>query len=297
MQSTTTTQRLTSLGINLFFIVVTLAIVLPMALIVMVSLSSERSIIEHGYQFWPQQWSLEAYRYIFDAPGILLRAYGVTILVCVAGTFGGLMITSSIAYVISRRDYRYAGATTFYVFFTMLFSGGLVPFYILMTQYLHLKDSLLALIIPGLLSPFYVMVMKGFLMKIPHEIVESARIDGASEWRTYVSIILPLAKPALATIGLFISFGYWNEWFNAMLFIDNNRLVPLQLLLVRILNTIDFLAVNQEFVGSLGIDMTAFPSLSIRMAMAIVVAGPIMFVFPFFQRYFVKGLTVGALKG
>lgn len=283
--------------LNLLFIVLSIVVVLPFLLVVAVSLTDEKTITKNGYQFIPESISLDAYRYLLDAPDILLRAYGVTITVTVIGALTGLLLTAMTAYVISRPDYRYNRITTFYVFFTMLFSGGLVPSYILMTQYLHLKDSLLALILPVLLSPFNIMVMKGFMSKIPLEIIESAKIDGARELRIFFRIILPLSTPALATLGLLISFTYWNEWFNGMLYIDDPSKVPLQLLLVRTLNSIEFLTSNSEFTQQLGIDLASFPNNSARMAIAVLAGGPMLVIFPFFQRFFVKGLTVGSLKG
>lgn len=289
--------ELPKLLIHLLFILLSLAVVLPFLLVVAVSLTDEASLTRNGYQFLPESFSLEAYRYLLDAPDILLRAYGVTITVTLIGALAGLLLTAMTAYVISRPDYRYNRATTFYVFFTMLFSGGLVPSYILITQYLHLKDSLLALILPVLLSPFNIMVMKGFMSKIPLEIVESAKIDGARELRIFFRIILPLSTPALATLGLLISFTYWNEWFNAMLYIDDPNKVPLQLLLVRTLGSIEFITSNSEFAQQLGVDLSSFPNNSARMAIAVLAGGPMLIIFPFFQRFFVKGLTVGSLKG
>ncbi|MCH1639419.1 carbohydrate ABC transporter permease [Paenibacillus timonensis] len=289
--------EISKIWLNLLFIVLSIVVVLPFLLVVAVSLTDEKTITKNGYQFIPESFSLDAYRYLLDAPDILLRAYGVTITVTVIGALTGLLLTAMTAYVISRPDYRYNRITTFYVFFTMLFSGGLVPSYILMTQYLHLKDSLLALILPVLLSPFNIMVMKGFMSKIPLEIIESAKIDGARELRIFFRIILPLSTPALATLGLLISFTYWNEWFNGMLYIDDPSKVPLQLLLVRTLNSIEFLTSNSEFTQQLGIDLASFPNNSARMAIAVLAGGPMLVIFPFFQRFFVKGLTVGSLKG
>ncbi|MBO9607662.1 MAG: carbohydrate ABC transporter permease [Paenibacillaceae bacterium] len=284
-------------AINLWFVLVSLAMIVPFWLVVAVSFTSEKSVLAHGYRLLPDRISLDAYRYLFASPAILLHAYGITILITVIGTAGGLLLTAMTAYGISRRDYRYNRITVFYVFFTMLFSGGLVPFYMLITQVLHLKDTLFALILPGLLSPFYIMLLRSFLLKLPMEIVESAKIDGAREWRIFFTIVLPLAKPALATLALFISFGYWNEWFNALLFIDDQRLVPLQLLLVRILNTIEYLTSNSQFTNGLNIDMSSFPNHGARMALAVLAGGPMIVVFPFFQKFFVRGLTVGSLKG
>ncbi|MCR2806428.1 carbohydrate ABC transporter permease [Paenibacillus soyae] len=283
--------------INVFMTVLCLLIALPFVLVVIISLTSENSLVQNGYQFIPEEWSLEAYRIVFEKPDPLVRGYLVTAFITVVGTVASLLLTAMTAYPISRMDFRYNRPITFYIFFTMLFNGGLVPFYILMTQYLDLKNSLLALIIPGLLSPFNIMIMKGFLDKIGKEIIESAKVDGAKELRIFFSIILPLSTPALATLGLFISFGYWNEWYNALLFMDNDKYIPLQLLLVRILSQIEFLANSPLAEVADKLAYANFPTLSVRMAMAILAGGPMLVIFPFFQKYFVKGITVGSLKG
>ncbi|OUS73704.1 sugar ABC transporter permease [Paenibacillus sp. MY03] len=283
--------------INLFLMILCLMVALPFVLVVVISLTSENSLVQNGYQFIPKEWSLEAYRITFAQPDPLIRGYLVTIMITVIGTVTSLLLTAMTAYPISRRDFRYNRPITFYIFFTMLFNGGLIPFYILMTQYLHLKNSLMALIIPALLSPFNIMIMKGFLDKIGKEIIESAKVDGAREIRIFFTIILPLSTPALATLGLFISFGYWNEWYNALLFIDNDRFVPLQLLLVRILTQIEFLANSPLAQVADKLAFANFPTMSVRMAMAILAGGPMLVIFPFFQKYFVKGITVGSLKG
>lgn len=281
-------------AVHVIYLLVSAAVLIPFLLVVSISLSDEKSLALNGYRLWPEQFSTLAYRVMFDTPGPLLRAYGVTALVTVVGTLCGLLLTAMTAYTISRRDYRYGRPFTFYIFFTMLFQGGLVPFYILVTQWLHLKNSLLALILPLMINPFFVMIMKGFLSKLPHEIIESVKIDGASEGRIFLRIVLPLSTPALVTVGLMLSFGYWNDWWHGLLFIDDQKLVPLQLLLYRNMNTIDFLKSSplmQQIV-----DTSSLPGVSARMAMAVLAAGPMMIVFPFFQRYFVGGLTVGALK-
>lgn len=271
------------------------AMVIPLLLVIAVSFSQEDAVVRHGYRLIPEHLSLEGYRAVFHNPGILLDAYGITLTVTLAGTLAGLLFTAMAAYVMSRREYRYRKATMFFIVFTMLFNGGLVPFYILIVKYLHLKNTLWVLIIPYLINPFYVMIMKGFLDRMPGEVIESAKIDGAGEYRTFFSIALPLATPALATVGLFISFIYWNDWWLGLLFIDKDSLVPLQLLLYRTMNTIEFYAVNSQHLSG-SIDTAKFPSLTTRMALAVLGAGPMLFVFPFFQRFFVKGLTVGSLK-
>lgn len=283
--------------INAFFIIVCALITLPFLLVIAVSVTSEDSLVQYGYRFIPHSVSFEAFRIVFKEPSIMLRGYGVTILITVIGTVIALFLTALTAYPISRRDFRYQRPITFYVFFTMLFSGGLVPFYIMMTQYFHLKNTLAALIIPLLLSPYNILIMKGFLDKISLEIIESAKMDGASEKRIFMQMILPLSTPALATLGLFIAFAYWNDWFTALLFIDNDKYVPLQLLLVRILSQIEFLANSPLAEAADKLQYANFPTLSVRMAMAILAGGPMLVIFPFFQKYFVRGITVGSLKG
>lgn len=275
--------------------VVTVIMVYPLLLVVSISLSQEDSVVKHGYRFIPQRFSLDGYAAVFKHPGVLLHAYSMTIIVTVLGTLAGLLLTAMIAYVISRREYRYRKTTTLFVVFTMLFNGGLVPFYILIVKYLHMKDTLWVLIIPYLINPFYVMIMKGFLDRMPAEVIESAKIDGAGEYRAFFTIVLPLSTPALATVGLFISFIYWNDWWLGLLFIDRDKLVPLQLLLYRTMNSIEFYAANSQHLSG-SVDVTKFPSLTTRMALAVLGAGPMLFIFPFFQRYFVRGLTVGSLK-
>ncbi|KRE51570.1 carbohydrate ABC transporter permease [Paenibacillus sp. Soil724D2] len=282
--------------INGFFIIVCLLIAVPFFLVIAVSVTSENSLLQNGYRFIPKELSLEAFRIVLKTPDLLLKGYGVTIGITVIGTILSLLLTAMTAYPISRRDFHYNRPLTFYIFFTMLFNGGIIPFYILMTQYLHLKNSLMALIIPLMLNPFNIMIMKGYLDKISIEIIESAKIDGSGELRIFFRIVLPLSTPALATLGLFISFAYWNDWFNALLFIDNEKYVPLQLLLVRILSQIEFLANSPLAEAASKLQFANFPTLSVRMAMAILAGGPMLIIFPFFQKYFVKGITVGSLK-
>lgn len=286
-----------SLLSHILFICITLAMIVPFVLVISISFTEETSIIEHGYQFIPLDFTAKAYRYIFEAPLVLVRAYGITIITTIIGTILSLLVTAMLGYVTSRRDFRYRTPASFFVFFTMLFNGGLVPSYILIKQYLHLDNTIWCLILPALVSPFYIMVMKGFLSKMPFEIIESAKIDGAREIRIFFTIVLPLSTPALATLGLFLSFGFWNSWFPALLYIDNEKLIPIQLLLVRMMQKLEFLTSNSDFISQFGVDTSKFPTLSARMAMAILAGGPMVCIFPFFQKYFVKGLTVGSLKG
>lgn len=237
-----------------------------------------------------------AYHFLLQSPKQLLTGYSVSIMVTVFGTALSLVLTAMLAYAISRKDFRGANTISFIIFFTLLFNGGLVPWYILIKKYLHLDNSLLALILPYVIAPWHVLLMRGFLSEIPLSLIESAKIDGAKEWRIFAQIVLPIAKPAMATVGLFIAFIYWNDWWLAMLYIDNEKLVPLQYMLYRIMNNIQYLSSHVK-PGTVNIDASQFPNESARMAIAILAAGPILIVFPFFQKYFVKGLTVGAVKG
>lgn len=282
--------------INLFLIVLSAAFIVPFLLIFTISLTDEQALLKEGYRLWPSDWSFLAYEMLFRDPIVLLKAYGVTITRTVVGTLAGLLFTTLLAYTISRKDFGYSRQITFFVFFTLLFHGGLVPSYILITQYLHLKDNFLVMILPAMLNPFLVMVMKGYLVKIPLEMIESAKIDGASEWRIFIRLVLPLSAPPLATVGLIISFYHWNDWWLPLLYVDSPNLVPLQLMLYRMMGNIEFVRNNIQMMGAIQVNLNDFPNLSLRMAMVVMAAGPMMFVFPFFQKYFVSGLTVGSLK-
>ncbi|WP_028558838.1 carbohydrate ABC transporter permease [Paenibacillus pinihumi] len=277
------------------FIILSLLIIFPLLYVISVSVSSDADIARYGYKLIPQNFSFQAYDYIFRTPKGLLQSYLITIIVTTAGTTLSLLLTSSIAYVMTRKDYRYSRLTTFFVFFTLLFNAGLVPSYIVATNVLHIQDTLWALILPYGVSAWFTMLMKGFMDGLPFEIIESAKIDGAGEWGIFARIILPLTKPALATIGLFYALAYWNDWWLAMLYIQNENLVPLQYYLQRIMTNIEFLTKNMQ--AGINVDMSAIPAESSRMAIAILAAGPMMFAFPFFQKYLIKGLTVGSIKG
>ncbi|MFC4778709.1 carbohydrate ABC transporter permease [Paenibacillus sp. GCM10023252] len=282
--------------INFIFILLSVSILLPFLIIISISLSDETSLLRYGYKLIPDQFSLDGYKLAFTNPEVLLQSYGVTTLVTVIGTLISLLLTAMLGYSISRPNYRYRRMTSFYVFFTMLFSGGLVPSYILITNVLQLTNTIWALILPLALSPFNVLLMSGFLKKVPYEIIESAKIDGASEWRIFFTIIIPLSTPALTTLGVFISFAYWNDYFQALLYIQDGRFVPLQLLLFRMINNILFLQSQIDYTSQM-IDLSRFPTLSTRMAMVILAVGPALCFFPFLQRFFIEGLTIGSLKG
>lgn len=268
---------------------------IPFVLVISGSLTSEDIIIKHGYGLWPRQFSTEAYALILARPGSIIRAYGVTVLVTFSGTAAGLFLTSMTAYVLYRKDFKYRNKFAFFFYFTTLFNGGLVPFYILMVRYLHLKNNLLSLIIPGLLGVFNLLIMRNFINgSVPDSLPESAKIDGAGDFRIFISIVFPLLKPALATIGLFIALQYWNDWVQAMLYMENEKLYPLQYLLYRMIANITYLS---RAVSEGGIDMPDLPQNSTKLAMTVVATGPIILLYPFVQKYFVQGITIGAVKG
>lgn len=271
--------------------VIGLACLLPMILVISISLSDEREVARQGYQLWPVGFTTFAYEYILQQPSQILRAYGVTILVTVSGTLAGLLLCAMLGYAISRKDYKFRGILSFYVFFTLLFNGGMVPFYILVTRYLGLKNNMLALILPYLVTAWYVLILRTSFAQLPGDLLDAARIDGAGEWRVFFQIVLPLSKPVLATIGLFFILRFWNDWFLALLFIDKDTLYPLQYLLYVLMQNINFLASNPQTTG------VPIPSQSARMAMAVLAFGPALFSFLLLQKYFVRGITIGGLKG
>lgn len=267
----------------------------PFILVISSSLTEESKIIEDGFQIIPTAFSLEAYGILFEYPQEMLKAYGVTITVTLLGTLFGLYLTSMTAYVLARKDFKWRSHFSFFFFFTTLFSGGLVPWYLLIVNYLDLKDTLIVLILPMLMNVFYIIVMKSFMSSIPEAIIESAKIDGAGDFQIYMRFVIPLSKPALATIGLFIALGYWNDWYNALLFISDADLMPLQYYLYRLLGNMD--GMRKAMMAAGAVVSSDIPTESLKMAMTIVATGPIMIAYPFIQRYFVQGLTIGAVKG
>lgn len=276
-------------------IILAILCIFPFILVVSSSFTEESKIVTDGYQFIPTAFSTEAYSILFKYPEQMIQAYLVTIAVTVTGTVLGLFLTSMTAYALSRRDFKWRNNFSFFFFFTTLFNGGLVPWYLLMVNYLDMKDTFAALIIPMMLNVFYIIVMKSFMGGIPDAIVESAKIDGAGDFKIYARLILPLSKPALATIGLFLALAYWNDWYNALLFISNEDLMPLQYYLYKMLGNMD--GMRKAMMGAGAVVTTSIPSESLKMAMTVVATGPILLAYPFVQRYFVQGLTIGAVKG
>ncbi|MEK4460592.1 MULTISPECIES: carbohydrate ABC transporter permease [Paenibacillus] len=280
---------------NIILTLLALASILPFLLLVVSSFADEATLTLSGYSFFPEKFSLDAYKYLFQQSSMLLRAYGITLLVTVVGTSVGLLMTSMLAYPLSRKDFSKRNAFTFIVFFTMLFNGGLVPSYLMWTSFFHIKNTIFALIIPNLLlNAFNVLLMKNYYSNnIPPELIEAAEMDGAGEYKVFFKIILPLSLPIMATVGLMIGIGYWNDWTNGLYYLTDQNLFSLQNVLNSILTNIQFLStsnVSQKVT-------TELPSTSVRMAIAVVGMLPILVLYPFFQRYFVKGITVGSVKG
>ena len=272
-----------------------LVILLPLLYIVASSFTSDAEIVENGYRLLPEHLNLDAYKQIFATAQTVLRAYGVTIFVTVVGTAMSLFLTTTVAYVVSRRDFPYRRFYGLFLLMPLLFNGGMVASYIVNSQLLHLNDKIWALILPYGVNVWYAFMMKGFLSNLPFELVESAQIDGAGEFRIFFQIILPLCKASLATIGLFYAFAFWNDWWLAMLYVTDLKLMPLQQLLQRIMNNAEFY--TSTLPAGITVAGGAIPLESLRMALAVIAVGPMLIVFPFFQKYFVKGVTVGSVKG
>lgn len=287
--------KLSNLFIHLTFEILALSCIVPLILVVVVSFSDRLSIVNRGYTLFPQAWSLDAYKYIFKSPELIAKSYMTTIFVTIVGTSIGLIFTAMIAYALSRKDYKLAGFISFLVFFSMLFNAGMIPNYIIFTKYYHLKDSYLILILPGLVSGWNIILMRTFFYDISTEVLESASIDGSSELRTFWQIAMPMSKPALGTIGLVMALGYWNDWARSLLYIDTDGKMMLQFLLYKILRNAEIMLGDQQIGTTVG--EYNIPTDTAKMAMAVIAAGPMMFVFPFFQKYFVRGLSSGAVKG
>lgn len=268
--------------------------IIPVLFIFSLSVTPETSLSEVGYRLIPKEITFDAYTYIIKNPAQILNSYKISIIVTVLGTVAGLMFTTGIAYAMSRKDFKLGKHITRFVMFAMLFHGGLIPTYIVVTQVLHLGNTLWVLILTMLVSPWNIFLMKSFLSSIPTELLEASFIDGATEYQTYFKVVLPLAKPGLATVGLLILFSYWNDWYQAMLYIDNMDLVPLQLLLYKIISNIQFVLQNSFYLASEG---GSFPTIAARMATCVIAIAPMLLAFPFFQKYLAKGLTLGSVKG
>jgi putative aldouronate transport system permease protein len=272
-----------------------LCCLIPFLLVLGTSFTKESEIALHGFNLWPRVFSTFAYKIVFENPDLIVGAYGVTIGITVVGTVVGLFLVAMTGYALQRPDFQQRNAISFFIYFTTLFSGGIVPFYLLVKQYLGLGDNYLSVLLPGLMSPFLIIMMKSFTKSIPHAITESAKIDGAGDFTIFLRLILPMATPALATIGLFIALGYWNEWYNAMLFLSADmKYRPLQLFLYGVITSADFI---RNSSAASNVPLRDMPLESMKMATAVVATGPVILFYPFVQRYFIQGITVGAVKG
>lgn len=294
-------QMYFSIPTERFFLVIlsifALTCIFPLVFVAIISLTDNDALTANGYSLIPEKWSLEAYRYIFSEGSQLLTSLMTTVVITVIGTVITVFMTGTYAYVLSRKSFEFKKFFTFFLFFTMLFSGGMVPSYLIMTKFLNLKNTIWALILPLAFSPYNVIILRTFFKKtIPESLIESAKLDGASEFRIFWKIVIPLAIPGVATIALFASLGYWNDWFNALLYIDNNKIIPLQYLLMKIQSSLDFMSNNTISLDQQQAIQRAMPQESMRMAMVVIATLPIAIVYPFFQKYFVQGLTIGGVK-
>lgn len=269
----------------------------PFLYVIVISFTDELSIIKNGFQLIPDSWNFDAYRYLWQMKDQLLQSYGVTIFITIVGTVISVMMIAFYAYAISRQQFAYRKFFTFFAFFTMLFGGGLVPSYIVITQFLGLKNTIWALILPLAMNVFYLIIMRTFFIRsVPESILESARIDGASELRIFFQIVFPLSLPGIATIALFSTLGYWNDWFQALLYIDVPNLVPLQSLLMKIEGNLEYMRLNSDVSSTQADLFNAIPADAAKMAMVVIATLPIAVAYPFFQKYFISGLTIGGVK-
>lgn len=288
----------TNIVFNIIFIILSLMCIVPVIFVFIISISSEASLAKFGYSFLPAELSDAAYIYLWKERVMILKALWISVVVTVGGTILGLGLTTSMGYVLSRKSYKLQNFYTWVIFIPMIFNGGLAASYVVNDKLLNLSDTLLALILPLAVSSFNIIICKTFFRTtIPDSVIESAKIDGATQLGIFNKIVLPISKPVIATIGLFLSFGYWNDWFLSSLYIRNKDLISLQALLNSMVKNIQFLASNPDGGVSIQQYLANMPKESVRMAIAIVIVVPIACAYPFFQRYFVTGLTIGAVKG
>ncbi len=294
-------SRQFQIGINAVLILITLMVVLPFLLVFISSITDENVLIRNGYSFFPEKISFYAYQYIIRQGDKILRAYGVTILATFLGTILNVAMSALMAYPLSVRTLPYRRGITFFIFFTMLFNGGLVPTYLMYVNYFHIKNTLWALVIPNLLlSANNVLMIRSYYMtSIPDALFEAAKIDGAGHLRIFLSLVLPLGKPILVTMGLFSGLAYWNDWTNGLYYLSGNagqKLYSIQNLLNQMITDIQYLA-SGKVAGNIGAEVAKLPATSIRMAIAFIAMLPLFIIYPFLQKYFAEGITLGAVKG
>lgn len=288
----------TNIVFNIILAILAAICIIPFIFVLIISFTDEQSLVMNGYRFIPEKLSIHAYQYILSSGAKILKSYGVTITVTVLGTIIGLLLTGTYAYALSRKTFAYRKFFTKLIAIPMLFSGGMVASYLVISQFLGLRNSIWVLILPIALNSFNIIVLRTFFTtSIPDAVVESAKIDGASEWRLFFQIVIPMALPGIATIGLFLTLGYWNDWFNAMLYMDGDAIIPLQYLLIKIETNLEFIVNNTSQLGVSGLAVAqSMPKETIKMAIVVISTVPIIFAYPFFQQYFVNGLTIGAVK-
>lgn len=276
----------------IFFAVVC---IYPLLLVLGVSFSDNTDVIRHGFKVIPEHFTTDTYLYLFARQGAhILESYGVTILTTVVGTLGAMLVTSMIAFAVSVKSLRYRNAISYICNFTIIFSAGLIPWYITCTQMLHLRNSLLALILPSMFSVFNMFLLRTYFSAVPESLYESAKIDGASWYRIYWSITLPLSKTAMLTVGMMYALNYWNDWWNALMFITKIEKRPLQFMLYQLLSNIS--AIQSGRVPSGAVAKIKLPTETAKMATTMITIGPIIFLYPFIQKYFVDGIMTGAVK-
>ena len=289
-------SRRTNLIFNILLVIFCILIIFPLWIIIVSSLTSEQALTTYGYRLWPLEFSTNAYTYLFRDGSIILTAYKNTLTATFVGTVMSVITVGLYAYALSRPDFRFRKFFTFFSFFTMLFGGGMVSYYNMTRSVLGLKDTVWALFLPMVFSAYWVIIMRTFYSStVPEALIESARIDGSGEWRTFIQIVCPLAIPGFATVGLFSAIGIWNDFRNCLLINDSAQYYNLQYTIYQTMNNLRFLKENASRMG--GVNVAHLPAETFRMAMAVVTVGPIIMAYPFFQKYFVKGLTVGAVKG
>ena len=281
-------------GIGYVFITLfAIASIFPFLIILGTSFETEDNIISYGVTLLPRDFTTSAYEMVIKG-GSIWASYGLTIVLTLIGTSVGLFICAMTGYALQRRDFPYRNAISFFIYFTSLFQAGLAPYYLLMTQTYHLNNTYWAVLLPLMISSWLIILMKNFAKSVPHELTESGKIDGAGDFRIFMSIVLPMLKPGLATVGLFLALGYWNEWYQSSLFLQNMQVLPLQYRLYKIVNEAQSL---KNSVAAQYVTVSNLPTESLKMATAMMTTGPIIFLYPFVQRYFIGGITVGAVKG
>ena len=291
-------KRSTNGWFNVLFVILAAVAILPFIFVIIISVSSEESIRLFGYSFFPRSFSGSAYQFLWNEKATILNALFISVVVTIGGTLLGLVLTTTMGYVLSRPVFKLKNFYTWVVFIPMIFNGGMVASYVVNANILNLKNTIWVLILPLAVSSFNIIVCKTFFRAtIPDSLIESAKIDGASQLKIFKSIVLPISKPVLATIGLFLTFGYWNDWFQSSLYISNQKLISLQALLNNIMKSLEYISNNPSAGLSLQQYRSQMPSESVRMAIAVIIVVPIACAYPFFQKYFISGLTIGAVKG